>query len=433
MKTRNSALSFAGLFLLAGCQTEAINDLTRALVTNVHVDDDAPPGGDGSLANPFDNLPDAVDHAGGLGGDIRILIEPGEYALTQTLAIDFPVILQGTNVMGDDPDGWPSGLVAPGTETVILSTPTLGPNTLIKVGSETGPVISGLVAFRDLTFDLGPNFANALHIVKAQDFDVRRNLFRGDDANIGVFPVASSGVIADNHMTVGAGISVNAGTPGSPANVEVSGNRAVENGFGGLLLNGSGFDLPETNADQLDVVVTDNDLSNNDAPTDDNTRFGIRVFLIRRDPGRPGDDQDTGNVTALIEDNRIVGNGLGITIDAGFPFRNFGSTPKRCDERVYHGSFDLELTGNDVSGNLRAPALITFTRSSTALNPGELSAWQYLHHATYTISDPDDSLDGFLLDHPANDPFVGPVCPADITPELLLNQLVYNGVTVPNN
>lgn len=430
MTTRNSALSFAGLVLVAGCQTERVDDLTQALATNVHVDDNAPPGGDGSPANPFNNLPDAVDHAGGLGGDIRILIAAGEYELTETLEIDFPVVMQGANVMGDDATGWPSGLVAPGTETVILSTAALGMNTLVKVGSETGPVINGLVAFRNLTFDLGPNFANALHIVKTQDFDVRRCLFRGEDPNIGIFPVASSGDIADNHLSVGAGISVNAGTPGSPARVQVTGNRAVGNSFGGLLLNGSGFDLPETNADQLDVEVTDNDLSDNAG----GTRFGIRVFLIRRDPGSPGDDQDTGNVTALIEDNRIVGNGIGMTIDAGFPFRNFGGTPPTmCDPRVYHGSFDLDLNGNDLSGSLFAPALISFTRSNVFFDPsGELPFWQYLHDTTYTISDPDESLDGFLLDHPSNDPFVGGACMEDVQ-EQLNNQLVYNGAPVPNN
>jgi len=122
-----------------------------------------------------------------------------------------------------------------------------------------------------------------------------------------------------------------------------------------------------------------------------------------------------------------------MSIDAAFPFRNFSSNPTRCDERVYHGSFDLDLAGNSLSGSSFAPALISFTRNSTALDPGELAAWQYLHHSTYTISDPDESLDGFMLDHPANDPFVGPTCPADVTPEALLNTLVYNGVTVPNN
>jgi hypothetical protein len=431
MRTRNSALAFAAVVLAAGCQTEGVDDLSLAFVSSMHVDDDARPDGNGSPGRPFDNLPDAIDQARGLGGGVRIMIAPGVYELTETLAIDFPVILLGANDMEDDGSGWPSGQVAPDTETVILSAAALGTNDLVKVGSETGPVIEGQVAFRNLTFDLGPNFAHALHIVKAQDFAVTGCIFRGEDANIGIFPVASSGLIAYNHLSVGAGISVNAGTPGSPAVVEVRRNRGRGNSFGGLLLNGSGWDLPETDADQLDVVVTDNDWSDNHA---EGMRFGIRVFLIRRDSGRPGDDQDTGNVTALIENNRIVGNDLGMSIDAGFPFRNFGGDPPTsCDERVYHGSFDLELSGNELSGSFVAPALISFSRHITYGDPSQLESWQFLHDTTYTISDPDSSLAGFLLDHPGQDPFTGGLCPGDDVRETLANQLVYNGVPVPNS
>jgi hypothetical protein len=432
MRTRNSALAFAALVLAAGCQTEEVDDLTTAYATGMHVDDDAQPGGTGSAGRPFNNLPDAIDQARQLGGGVRIMIAPGVYELTETLAIDFPVVLLGANEMEDDGSGWPSGKVAPNTETVILSTAALGMNDVVKVGSETGPVIKDPVAFRNLTFDTGPNFSHALHMIKAQDFAVTGCIFQGENGNIGVFPVASSGVIAYNYLSVGAGISVNAGTPGSPANVEVTRNRGRGNTFGGLLLNGSGWELPETNADQLDAVVTDNDFSDNHAEGE--LRFGIRVFLIRRDSGQAGDEQDTGNVRALIENNRIFGNDLGMAIDAGFPFRNFGGDPPTsCDERVYHGSFDLELSGNDLSDSFLAPALISFSRHVTYVDSSALESWQFLHDTTYTISDPDNSLDGFWLDHPAKDPFTGGLCVDDDSQEPLENQLVYNGVPVPNN
>ena len=139
-----------------------------------------------------------------------------------------------------------------------------------------------------------------------------------------------------------------------------------------------------------------------------------------------------------------------MTIDAGFPFRNLGFTvppalqaatdatmnrlggPSACDERVYHGSFDLELNGNDLSGSLLASALISFTRNDASFTPADLQFWQFLHDTTFTISDPDESLEGFLLDHPTRDPFTGGLCPGDTVQEPLNNLLIYNGAVVPN-
>jgi hypothetical protein len=62
-------------------------------------------------------------------------------------------------------------------------------------------------------------------------------------------------------------------------------------------------------------------------------------------------------VAATIEGNRIADNQIGVTIDAGFPFRRVGTT---CDSRVYSGTFDLELRGNTLSGSRFLPALIAF-------------------------------------------------------------------------
>jgi hypothetical protein len=431
MRFRSCVLFLSGLAIVTGCQTEAIDDQALALVTTVHVDDGAPPGGDGTPGNPFNNLPDAVEHAGGLSGAITILLAPGQYPLSNTLAIDFPVEVRGSNQLVFDGSGWPTGAVAPGTSTQIVGTAALGTDTLVKVGSETGPVISGGVTFRDLSFVCTSPNAHALHIVKTQGFTVTNNTFSG--GNISVFPVASSGLIDGNSMRgVGVGVSVNAGTPGSPADVTVTGNRSSRNRFGGVLLNGSGFDLPETNAHSLEVTVSNNDLSFNAFIPE--FSFGIRVFVIRRDNERPGDGQNVGALFAHIEQNLIEGNEIGLTLDAGFPFRNYttGSGQHACDDRVYEGSVDLELLANTLIDSELAPALLSFTRNSASFDPGELQAWQFLHFATYNISDPHFSLNGFLVDHPATDPFVGGLCPGDVTHEALDNHLVYNQATIPN-
>ncbi len=80
---------------------------------------------------------------------------------------------------------------------------------------------------------------------------------------------------------------------------------------------------------------------------------------------------------------------------------------------------------------LLAPALVTFTRNAAALNPAALPQWQYLHGATFTITDPQETLAGAWIDHPERDPFLGP-CAGDAVHELLANTLRYNGVELPN-
>ena len=62
--------------------------------------------------------------------------------------------------------------------------------------------------------------------------------------------------------------------------------------------------------------------------------------------------------------------------------------------------------------------------------PAQRPLWQYLHGATFSISDRDGTLADALIDHPAADPFVGP-CPGDATREPLGNTLIYNGQVIP--
>jgi hypothetical protein len=384
----------------------------------IHVDDDAAPGGDGSGRFPFDNIADALARAASLWGAV-VVVEPGEYPVSSTLRIQSPIDLRGSNVMEVDDAGWPTGSIAPGTETRIVGTAALGTNALLSVGPSASGVIRG-VEVRNFTFDSGAARGDDVNFNRIQGYSLYNNAFRGLAGN-GIFSVASSGTIVGNYVSVNAtGAAVAAGYPASPSTVEFVGNRLVRN-IAGLVLIGSTSRVPET-GDQLDVLVRNNDLSENTRAA--GFSFGLRIFTVNR----PGDTQSTGNVRATIGGNRIADNEIGVTIDAGFPFRRVATT---CDPRVYSGTFDLEFRGNTVSGSRFIPALIAFTRNQAALHQFPLDLWQYLHSATYNITDPDGTLADALIDHPAVDPFVGP-CPNDAAHELLDNTLIYNGTVLPH-
>src|SRR4029434_6305205 len=102
----------------------------------------------------------------------------------------------------------------------------------------------------------------------------------------------------------------------SPSQIVFEGNRAVNNANGGLLLNGASINIPEF-GDEVNAVVSDNDLSTNTG----NQGYGFRAYILRRDLNAPGNAQSEANVTAVLQNNRIVGNRVGVYIDAGFPYR----------------------------------------------------------------------------------------------------------------
>lgn len=388
----------------------------------IHVDDDAGPGGDGSGRFPFDNIADALARAASLGGAV-VVVEPGQYPVSSTLQIQSPIDLRGSNVMEVDDAGWPTGANVPGTETRILGTAALGTGALVSVGPSASGVIQG-VEIRNFTFDSGPARGDDVNFNRTQGYSLRNNTFRGLAGN-GIFSVASSGKIVGNYISVNAtGAAVAAGYPESPSTVEFVGNRVAGN-IGGLVIIGSTSRVPET-GDQLDVLVRNNDLSENNRVA--GFSFGLRIFTINRPLGAAGNSQSTGNVRAIIRGNHIANNEIGVTIDAGFPFRRVGTT---CDPRVYSGTFDLKLRHNTVSGSRFIPALIAFTRNQAALHQFPLDLWQYVHSATYDITDPDGTLADALIDHPEVDPFIGP-CPNDSAYELLDNTLIYNGTVLPH-
>jgi hypothetical protein len=338
------------------------------------------------------------------------------------LMIDFPVTLRGSNepvLNAGDP--WPTGQVAAETETRVFADSSVGAQTLIQIGRADGTVLSDVSVSR-FTFE-GTATGQEMLLTRVQRYVVKDNIFRAP-ATFAFTSVASSGQLIANHFSgIGTGAIMNGGYPESPSNVEIVGNRAVGNNLGGILLNGASINIPEL-GDQLSAIVRGNDLSGNTGTQG----FGLRLFILRRDAGTPGDTQSVAHVEALVQDNRLVGNRVGLVVDAGFPYRRVAGV---CDPRVFSGTIELELLGNSLSDSIVAPTLITTTRNNAALTPSMLPMWQYLHGATFSISDRNGTLAGAWIDHPAADPFVGP-CPADATHEILENAVIYNGVAVPN-
>src|SRR5262249_29428869 len=115
----------------------------------IHVNDDAAPGGNGAKNAPFNNLPDAVEAARRLPGAVTIKVEPGDYALTETLLIDRPLDLRGSTEQVDGSDSWPTGEVVAGTATRLFAlNPALTRLVLVDRGDGTvlgGVDISGFV------------------------------------------------------------------------------------------------------------------------------------------------------------------------------------------------------------------------------------------------------------------------------------------------
>ena len=170
----------------------------------------------------------------------------------------------------------------------------------------------------------------------------------------GLESIASSGQVIGNHFShLLTGAILAGGYAEPPSKVLFKGNRSVENGLGGLLLNGASAFIPE-HGDQLSAVVRDNDLSRN-------VDFGVRLFVIFRVPGFPGDTQATGNIHAFLKGNLIRDNFEGVMIDAGFPFRELEGG--ECDPRFnYSGSVTLRVEDNTVTGSADSSLWILTTR-----------------------------------------------------------------------
>jgi hypothetical protein len=337
---------------------------------------------------------------------------------TTPILIDVPLELRGSNAMEEDDFGWPTGVIASGTETLVKVVPGLTANMQNMIR-----VIADQVTVANLSLDANTSNQRGIQLAlrRAQDFTVSGNRVTGQSF-IGINPKASSGKIIGNYITnVGAGTGIGAGNASFPAKVLFSGNRSVANSFAGSEVAAASDSEAGSAGDVLDslsVTISENDLSNNTAMPGFSS--GLRFFVIRRDPPYPT-GQSSGMMTAVISENNIMNNWFGVSIDAGFPYRTFQGTP---DLRQYTGSLDLGFEGNQASGNVQS-AIISFERNTATLHSVQMdptkrpTSYKYLQSASYDIRYDDGSLDGYWFDHPVVDP---------IDRRILNNHLIVNGV-----
>ena len=393
-----------------------VSDLA-ATAKVIYVNEGAAPDGNGSYRFPFRNLPAAVAKAKSTTGDVVIRVAPGRYPIDSTLVIDRSLALIGSTEIIESASGFPTDSTVPGTATRIVGGEGMGSSPIITVGRPDGVVIDG-VTIRGFIFKGAADFFGAeINFTRVQGVKVTGNVF-GAPGRFGIESIASSGQILGNHMSLlQTGTVIAGGYPASPSKVTFKGNRSVSNGLGGVLLDGASIFIPEL-GDRVDAVVSGNDLSGNE-------NFGVRLFILARVPGFPGDNQETGHIHALLKGNRIHDNAAGILLDAGFPFRELGED---CDPRIFSGTIDLELEDNNLAGNFDFESWVIFTRwPGNADDP----SWQYLHASRFTITDPQRNFGQISFDNPKRDPYVGP-CPNDDVHELLGNVLIYNGKVIPS-
>jgi hypothetical protein len=425
--------------------------------------------GDGSYANPYRRITDAVvrarsdREAGAIPPEmaIRIHVAPGTYVgsfFPEGLAghPDFellPIVinvprleLYGSTPLVLDPRGLPT---AAGSGATILRPDFLLSQLqfLVLVTRTSANAIGNDVTVEGFSFDgapfgvAAPN-SGAVFADRVSGFRIRNNLMRRGD--FGVVTRLASGTLEGNLIAEnGEATSLTGGSLAQPATVVVRRNRATRNRFHGFIgipnatvqaVPDGGTNPPELAAaveqplqtifdrndpadvqnlpDTLTVVFIGNDASNNG-------QVGIR-FLGNVHPldYRTADETQplTGHLQAVVVGNTSVGNGeYGVDIEGGFTVR--------AEPRAFVQDLSVGFAQNSFVGNGRAGALFTFRHWAAAVGDEPLQAFKFAQESTYQVTDLPGNLGEFDLDHPETDPLDGTV---------LANQLVLNDVEVPH-
>jgi hypothetical protein len=371
---------------------------------------------------------------------IVIEVEPGDYVGTygpnpNNVLEDLPLLLnvpkvtiRGKTVMNFDASGLPVSVVDD-TRTTVRSQETLSAGQFLvgilqTLRNSDGTITLGNGAGVE-NLVIRPGGGPGVKCQEVRGVAIRHNLI-GDESGplqaSGTLCSSGSGTFEGNlyiHNVLGAGFA--GGPEDSPSDFVFQGNRSLANSSGSIFVGGSvdpsvfsTFDLGSYETEftvvgravetlyKTTVVISGNDLSDNtDQP---GFSFGIRIATRFDMPGGL-----PGNVTATIWNNTIAGNQVGIMIDAGFPRRIYPP---------FSGELDIVLSGNSISDSNTLKASVSFNRTFAA----NIANWKYLQDTTYTISDPDLTLQGAPVEHPATDPLDGRV---------LNNRLYYNGVVIP--
>ena len=325
---------------------------------------------------------------------------PGDYPVDTTLVVDRSLELRGSSVSVKDADGWPTGEVAAGTETRVYSTNSALLQ-LLLVGRGDGGALSN-VSIRGFVFEGTPTGISML-LTRVQDYRVATTFPRTSEARHAI-----SGLFGPRH--------------GQPLQRRGAGRRHLHRWLSGItierrrhreplsaqrprrhVVERRQHRIPEL-GDQLDAAVRDNDLSGKRLAPQQGSDCGL--FILRRGPGCTRGRPSAASIKAVVKDNRLVGNRIGV-FD-----RRWVSLPTRG-----HRVRQSRVLGRHRPGACRqlADGKLAHTGSgdvhSTASGAEHLdvASWQYLHGATFTISDRDGTLAEAWIDHPASDPVLGAV------------------------
>jgi hypothetical protein len=426
-------------------------------------------GGDGSFANPYRRITDAVVRArsaretGAIPPDrmIRIHVAPGTYVGTFVasslsdhpeyeilpIVLDVPrLAVFGSTHLVRDARGLPTGSEPGGT--ILTSNLRLSPfQFLVHITRTSGDAIGNEVTVEGFSFDDFLNLRGAantasLFVDRVSDFRIRNNFMQHED--FGAVTRLASGVLEGNLLIQnGEATSVTGGSLTHPATVFLLANRATRNTSHGFMniatgvvagIPHAGSNPPDIAAaisqplqttfdrndpgdlqnipDTLTVVMVENDASANG-------QLGIR-FMGNVHPltYRTADETQplTGALRAFVLWNTSVGNGYyGVDVEGGFT--------ERTEPRRFVQDLSLHFEGNSFAGNGSTGALFTFRHWAASVGFEPLQRFKFAEDSTYEVSDPQGELAGFDLDHPATDPLSGTV---------LDNLLTVNGVEVPN-
>jgi len=421
-----------------------------AAAEDLYVDASQPPG-NGSQGSPYQTISAAIARARNDrmtmavpdSETIVVHVRAGEYFGSYAHAgqgfeqlpilLDVPNFeLRGDTVLALDAEGWPTGAVN-GTETWFTATPFLGsgynPDRFVFLVGPTSDRLTGAdVTIGGFVIDGGLNGEKGngvgIGLDRVAGASIAGNVIT--QTYLAMFARASTAAIRGNlcHNCYVGGI-LQGGPAASPGSYLFQDNSSVRN-TNGLITSASGMvyawdpALTPVPANALYdvnyVAVIHNDLSDNNHVK--GFSCGIRCGLFS--PVLPA-GQSTGHLTVDVERNRIVGNSVGIHMDAMFPYRWY---PQPLTV-AFHGYFaDNQVTANDV-----APALITFTRNRAALKqtPSELNNYKYLEDSLFELIVVDDELAGFWYDNPAFDPVSG----VALDNTLLVNGVPFNGRNIP--
>ena len=219
--------------------------------------------GDGSVANPYRRITDAVararaDRATGVvppEEEIQIHVAPGTYvgSFDPTQLQNhpeyevLPIILNvprlavlGSTVLVRDDRGLPTG-AEPESETILAAGHAAWSPTSLSSSSRAPPTARWGTGSRSRdSFSMageggGERYTHSVFVDRVSDFRISNNLIRR--ASFGVSTRLASGTIEGNLLTdhFGAGTDVTGGSLAQPATVLVHANRATGNGEHGFM------------------------------------------------------------------------------------------------------------------------------------------------------------------------------------------------------